>query len=95
MTKPFPEKFQKIRLLYLAQFITKHIIEAEVSDYEERESCCAANESGSRSALSGGYFLKDSDKQVGDDYRQEGQTAKRACRNNQNCEYGKNQVEVG
>ena len=30
MTKPFLEKFQKIRLLYLAQFITKHIIEAEV-----------------------------------------------------------------
>lgn len=29
-------------------------------------------------------FLKDTDKQVGDDHRQEGQTAKRACRNNQN-----------
>ena len=39
-------------------------------------------------------FLKDTDKQVGNDYRQEGQTAKRACRNNQNREYGKNQVEV-
>ena len=32
MTKLFSEKFHKIKSLYLAQFITKHIIEAELSD---------------------------------------------------------------